>query len=154
MSETSTPLIVAIEDAGIPRDKATRIATVIIDAISNAYHQLDGAKAEQEDLSETEADLRGEYATLRADVHTAGETLRADMQGLRAEIAIARTETRTEMREGFARQDVAFARQDVAIEQLRSSHREMENRIILRLGTGIVVIFGLFFAALHAWPPH
>lgn len=42
---------------------------------------------------------------------------------------------------------------DHAVASLRSEMREMEQRIIIRLGGLVVVVAGLLFAALHLWPP-
>lgn len=94
----------AIEEAGIERSKASRIASVIFDAI----HQNVATKA----------DVQASEASLRSEMHS------------------------------------GFARLDVALERLRSNARETETRLLLRLGSLVVVLFGLFFAALHYWPPH
>ena len=40
------------------------------------------------------------------------------------------------------------------INALRAEMREIEQRIVIRLGAGAVVIAGLLFTALHYWPPH
>jgi hypothetical protein len=37
---------------------------------------------------------------------------------------------------------------------VRGEMREMESRIIIRLGALSVVVAGALFGALHAWPPH
>jgi hypothetical protein len=79
-------------------------------------------------------------ATAIMDAIASNVATKADMQAGVAEL-------RGEMRSGFARQDVA-------IERLRSSVREMESRLMLRLGGAMAILFGLFFAALHYWPPH
>jgi hypothetical protein len=91
----------AIEDAGIERTKAARIATVIFEAI----HQNVATKA---DVQASEASVRGE------------------------------------MRE-------RFGRQDVAIERLRSSIREMESRITVRLGGIVVAAVAALGAVQHFW---
>jgi hypothetical protein len=40
------------------------------------------------------------------------------------------------------------------INALRAEMREIEQRIVIRLSAGAVVIAGLLFTALHYWPPH
>jgi hypothetical protein len=40
------------------------------------------------------------------------------------------------------------------INALRAEMREIEQRIVIRLGAVAVVIAGLLFTALHYWPPH
>lgn len=110
MSDRLT-LTEAMEDPGIERSKAARIATVVFDVI----HQNVATKA---DVQASEASLRGE------------------------------------MQAGFGRLDERLGRQDVAMERLRSTVREIEGRMIVSLGGWLVVLFGLFFAALHAWPTH
>jgi hypothetical protein len=41
---------------------------------------------------------------------------------------------------------------DIAL--VRGEMREMESRIIIRLGALVVIVAGALFGALHAWPPH
>ena len=101
----------AIEAGGIERAKASRIASVIFDAI----HQNVATKA---DVQANEASLRAEMAGLRSEMHG------------------------------------GFARHDVAIERLRSSLRELESRLLLRLGSLMMVLTGVILAALRYWPPH
>jgi len=115
----------AIEAGGIERAKATRIASVIFDAI----HQNVATKADvQAEVASLRSEITGGFASLRADMADRFGALQADI------------ETR-------------FARQDIAIERLRSSVRETENRLLVRLGGWIVALLGLLFAALHLWPP-
>jgi hypothetical protein len=118
----------AIEDAGIDRVKATRIASVIFDAI----HQ---------------------NVATKADVQAEASALRADIVGLHGEMRSSFSTLRTDMAERFADTNSRIGRIDVAIERLRSSARESENRLLVRLGGWMVVLFGLFFTVLHLWPP-
>jgi hypothetical protein len=111
----------AIEDAGIPRDKAESVATAIAHFVEGGVAtkpQLDAAKAE-----------------------------------LKADILAMRTELRGEMGVGFAALDGKIARQDVAIERVRAAVREIENRLLFRLGSLMVVLTGVILAALRYWPP-
>ena len=108
----------AIEAAGIERAKASRIASVIFDAI----HQ---------------------NVATKADVQASEASLRAEVQGGFTRIAGSLAET-----------DGKMSRQDVAIERLRSSLRELESRLLLRLGSLMVVLTGVILAALRYWPPH
>jgi hypothetical protein len=48
--------------------------------------------------------------------------------------------------------DIAAVRGDIAL--VRSKMREIEQRIVIRLGALAVVLVGLLFGGLHAWPPH
>ena len=112
----------AIEDAGIERAKASRIATVIFDAI----HQNVATKA---DVQASEASLRAEMAAAKAELKT--------------DIASARNEAASNA-----------ARHDVAIERLRSTLRQTESRLLLRLGSLMVVLTGAVLAALRYLPPH
>jgi hypothetical protein len=41
---------------------------------------------------------------------------------------------------------------DIAL--VRGEMREMESRIVIRLGALTVIVAGALFGALHAWPPH
>ena len=66
----------AIEDAGIERSKASRIASVIFDAI----HQNVATKA---DLQVSEASLRAEMTAVKTE-------LKGDIQLVRSEVAVVR----------------------------------------------------------------
>jgi hypothetical protein len=61
---------------------------------------------------------------------------------------------RSEMHGGFGAMEGRFARQDVAIERLRSTARELESRITLRLGGIIAAAVAIIVAAQHLWPVH
>ena len=108
----------AIEAGGIERAKATRIASVIFDAI----HQ---------------------HVATKADLEASAASLRAEMKGGFARIAGSLGET-----------DGKIARQDVAIERLRSSLRELESRLTVRLGGIVAVAVAIRVALQHLWPPH
>ena len=112
----------AIEDAGIERSKAERVASVIFDAI----HDNVATKA---DVQASEASLRAEMAAAKAELKT--------------DIASARNEAASNA-----------ARHDVAIERLRSTLRQTESRLLLRLGSLMVVLTGAVLAALRYLPPH
>ncbi len=90
----------AIEDAGIERAKAERIASVIVDLIH--------------DNVATKADVQASESAVRGDI----------------------------------------AKQDVAIERLRSSVREMESRLLMRLGGIVAAGVAVIVALQHLWPPH
>jgi hypothetical protein len=108
----------AIEAGGIERAKATRIASVIFDAI----HQNVATKA---------------YLEARA------ASLRAEIQGGFARIAGS-----------LAEAEGKITRQDVAIERLRSSLRELESRLTVRLGGIVAAAVAILVALRHLWPPH
>ena len=40
------------------------------------------------------------------------------------------------------------------MDALRAEMRQIEQRIVIRLSAGAVVLAGLLFTALHYWPPH
>ncbi len=61
---------------------------------------------------------------------------KADINALRAEMNALRAEMKAD------------------INALRAEMREIEQRIVIRLGAGAVVLTGLLFTALHYWPPH
>jgi hypothetical protein len=72
----------AIEDAGIERGKAERVASVIFDAI----HDNVATKA---DVEASAATLRSEMATVRSTLSSEIATVRTDVVGLRGEVALA-----------------------------------------------------------------
>jgi hypothetical protein len=118
----------AIEAGGIERAKATRIASVIFDAI----HQNVATKADLEPVK--------------------AEIIRVELS-LKAELVTVRSELRDEMRSGVAALDGKIARQDVAVERVRLAVRETESRLLVRLG-GLVVATATVLGALqHLWPP-
>jgi Skp family chaperone for outer membrane proteins len=119
----------AIEDAGIPRDKAQRVASVIFDAI----HDRVATKA---DVQAGEAALKSELQALRHDVQGNGAATRADIAASMAELKSDVVAVRS-----------ALERQDANVEQIGS-------RTVSRLGALMVVLSGIVIAALHYWPPH
>ena len=76
---------------------------------------------------------------------------KADVDRVEAALKVEIANLRSEMREGFSRQDGMFARQDVAIERLRSTTREMETRITLRLGGIVAAGVAIIIALQHLW---
>ena len=74
----------AIEDAGIPRDKAQRVASVIFDAIH--------------DNVATKADVQAGVAAVRSQLQTSEVALRSEIVGVRSLLAAetARLDTRIE----------------------------------------------------------
>jgi hypothetical protein len=97
----------AIEDAGIPRDKAEGVATAIA-------RFVEGNAATKADVERAEANLKVESAMVRTEI------------------------TRLDGRIGWL---------DGRVDQVGS-------RTFNRVGALVVVVAGLLFAALHAWPPH
>jgi hypothetical protein len=115
----------AIEDAGIQRAKAERVASVIFDAI----HDNVATKA---DVQASEAAIRGE---LRAESSQLRAELKGDITSVRALLA---SET---------------GRLDTKIERLDATVKAQPNAIMLRLGTLMVVLTGIILAALRYLPP-
>ena len=122
----------AIEDAGIERSKAERVASVIFDAIH--------------DNVATKADVQASEAFIRSQLQAAELSIRSQLQTseatLRSEIAPIRTALVTET-----------ARLDARIERLDATVKAQPNAIMLRLGTLMVVLTGIILAALRYLPP-
>jgi hypothetical protein len=129
----------AIEDAGIERSKAQRVASVIFDAI----HDNVATKA---DVEASAAALRGEIAAVGADVRASEAAVRADVAAIRGEL---RTEIQT-VRSTIAAE---ASRLDTRIERLDAKVELIGSRTFNRLGGLMVVLFGLLFAALRYLPP-
>jgi pyridoxal biosynthesis lyase PdxS len=129
----------AIEDAGIERTKAEALAGAILEAIH--------------DNVATKIDIRELRSELKADIQELRSELKADIQELRGEMARMDTELRSEMAQlgTNLRADMATLRAEMAT--LRADMALVEHRLLTRLGGLIVVLLGLLFAALHAWPP-
>jgi hypothetical protein len=64
----------------------------------------------------------------------------------------AATKADVQASESAVRSDIA--KQDVAIERLRSSVREMESRLLTRLGGIVAAGVAVIVALQHVWPPH
>jgi hypothetical protein len=115
----------AIEDAGIPRDKAQRVASVIFDAI----HDNVATKA---DVQASEAAIRGE---LRAEIGSVRAAFAAEIGSVRALLA------------------AELARLDTRVERLDARLKPLADQIMLRLGALMVVLTGVILAALRYLPP-
>lgn len=80
----------------------------------------------------TKADINA----LRSDMNALRAEMKADSNALRAEMNALRAEMKADM------------------DALRAEMRQIEQRIVIRLSAGAVVLAGLLFTALHYWPPH
>jgi hypothetical protein len=126
----------AIEDAGIPREKAENVAAAIV-------RFVEGSAATRADVERVEASLKAEIARAETAMRAEIVGMRRAETALRSEIVGVRSALATET----ARQDTRIERLDAKIEQVGS-------RTFNRLVALMAVIAGLLFAALHLWPPH
>ena len=122
----------AIEDAGIERAKAERVASVIFDAIH--------------DNVATKADVQASEAAVRHD-------LQASTAATRADIAATRTELKSDIAVIRSAMANETARLTTRIERLDAAVKAQPNAIMLRLGTLMVVLTGIILAALRYLPP-
>jgi ribosomal protein L29 len=140
----------AIEDAGIERIKAEALAGAIFEAI----HDNVATKVDIHDLRSEIAELRSE---MKAEIQELRSDTKAEIQELRSEVKAEIQELRSEMRGEIAqvRSEIAQVRSEIAQlgTSLRAEMAQLEHRVLIRLGGLIVVLLGLLFAALHAWPP-
>jgi hypothetical protein len=125
----------AIEDAGIPRDKAQRVASVIFDAI----HDNVATKADVQALgAELKAEITAQVGSIRAelksDITAIDAALRSEIGGVRSVLASE------------------ISRLDTRIERLDATVKAQPNAIMLRLGTLMVVLTGIILAALRYLP--
>jgi hypothetical protein len=132
----------AIEDAGIPRAKAERVASVIFDAI----HDNVATKADVQALgAELKAEITAQAGNIRAESAAIRSELKADIQAseaaLRSEIGGVRSVLASEI-----------SRLDTRIERLDAAVKAQPNAIMLRLGTLMVVLTGIILAALRYLP--
>ena len=123
----------AIEDAGIERAKAERVASVIFDAIH--------------DNVATKADVQASETAVRHD-------LQASTAATRADIAATRTELKSDIAAVRSTMASETARLSTRIERLDAAVKAQPNAIMLRLGTLMVVLTGIILAALRYLPPH
>ena len=136
----------AIEEAGIERSKAERVASVIVAAIyDHAATKADVQASEtavRADIAQLSATTRADLATMRGDLARSATTAQADGQTVRGEFAAFRGEVRADL-----------ARMDGRIERLDAAVKAQPNAIMLRLGTLMVVLTGIILAALRYLPP-
>ena len=115
----------AIEDAGIERSKAQRLASVIFDAI----HDNVATKADVQALgAELKAGITAQVGSIRAE-------LKSGIAGVRAVLASE------------------IGQLDTRIERLDGRLKPLADQIMLRLGGLMVVLSGIIIAAMHYWPP-
>jgi hypothetical protein len=105
----------AIEDAGIPRDKAERVASVIVAAIyDHAATKADVQASEaavRADIAQLSATTRADLTTMRGDLARAATTAQADGQAVRGEFAACRGDVRADL----ARLDTRGERLDATV---------------------------------------
>jgi hypothetical protein len=125
----------AIEDAGIPRDKAQRVASVIFDAIhDNVATKADVQALGAELKAEITAQVGSVRAELKSDIAAIDAALRSEIGGVRSVLASE------------------ISRLDTRIERLDAAVKAQPNAIMLRLGTLMVVLTGIILAALRYLP--
>ena len=117
----------AIEDAGIERTKAERLASTIVDLI----HDEEATKA---NVAAVSADLKATAAALKADIAALSPELKADIGVITGDLR---------------RTEVALMGD---ISKVQAALRLIAHRL-LWIGSLLIVALGLLFAALHYWPP-
>jgi hypothetical protein len=124
----------AIEDAGIERAKAERVASAIVDMIHDEV-------ATKVDIAEVRGDLRGAESALKADI----AALRGDLRGIDAALKSDIATVRGDLRGGDAalNADIAAVRADLTL---------VEHRMLTRLGGMVVVAVGIILAAIRYLP--
>jgi uncharacterized protein involved in exopolysaccharide biosynthesis len=130
----------AIEDAGIERAKAERVASVIVAAIY--------------DHAATKVDVQAAETAVRADVAQLFATVQASEAGIRSELRASEAAIRGEIATFRAAIAGEIARLDTRIERLDAKVARIGSRTFNRLGALTVVVAGALFGALHYWPPH
>jgi hypothetical protein len=113
-----------LEDAGIQREGAEKVASAIFDAIHDnvaAKADIAGVRA---DLAAVRAELKADIAEVRADLATVRAGLKADIAEVRADLATVRAE-------------------------LKADIAALEHRIPLRGTSALVVAVGIILAALR-----
>jgi hypothetical protein len=76
----------AIEDAGIPRDKAERVASAILDAIHGSVATKTETGALMGQLTAVRTELKGDIAEVGAAVSVARNQLASDVAGMHADL--------------------------------------------------------------------
>ncbi|MBV8888205.1 MAG: DUF1640 domain-containing protein [Alphaproteobacteria bacterium] len=122
----------ALAEARIDRPAAERIATEIIEAIHENV-------ARKSDLDATRNELKADIAAVRTELKADIAAVRAELQAVRAELKADIAALRAELRSEVA--------------ALRAEMASLENRLLIRLGGLMVILFGLMFAALRYLPP-
>ena len=117
----------AIEDAGIERTKAERLASTIVDLI----HDEEATKA---NVAAVSADLKATEAALKADIAALSPELKADIGVITGDLR---------------RTEVALLGD---ISKVQAALKLIAHRL-LWIGGLLIVALGLLFAALHYWPP-
>ena len=131
----SLALANAIEDAGIERSKAERVASVIF----NTIHDNVATKA---DVQDAEAKIRSEIAANGAATRAELKQAIAGMGGnLTGQIVALRTDLSGQI--GELRTNSTSLRGDMAL---------LEHRLLIRLGGLVIVMTGIILAALRYWP--
>jgi hypothetical protein len=122
----------AIEDAGIPRDKAEQLAATIFDGTHDTKAELGLLHAEVVGMRSASTGVQDEIALL---AH------KADVRSVSVEAARVRDEV-TALRGAIQ-----------AMERLDATVKAQPNAIMLRFGTLMVVLTGVILAALRYLPP-
>jgi hypothetical protein len=121
----------AIEEAGIERSKAERVASVIVAAIY--------------DHAATKADVQASETAVRADIAALDARLFGEIRAVRAEL----TSLDTRLTGQIQALDTRLTGQAQALEaRLSGEIGRIADRTLIRLSGVMVVLLGILFAAL------
>ena len=133
----------ALADAKIDRAAAERIATEIFEAIHDSV-------ASKADLQRLESATSADFQRMEAAIQHLEAATMADFQRLEAATKADFQRQEAATKADFQRQEAATTAEFAAV---RSEMALLEHRLLTRLGSLIVIVAGLLFAALRYLPP-
>jgi len=129
----------ALVEAGVSKERARDVVL----AQAGTMHELLSQLVTKSELGASTSQLQGEIAAGRGEIAAVRNELKGEISAVRSEIAAVRSELKGEISEFRAYVNGRF---NVVAEQFVLVHQDMNamsNKIVVRLGALMVVLFGL-----------
>lgn len=130
-----------------------KFETASAEALADALDAATRESATRADLMEVRGDLKADIADGRAELTATRNELKVELGALRADSKAEAAALRTEMKAEIAtlrseiKLEIAGLRTEIA--ELRKDMQAQSDKLVIKLGSLIVVLFGLAFAAMR-----
>ena len=138
----------ALVEAGVSKERARDVVL----AHAGTMHEFLSQLATKSELGVSTTQLQGEIAAGRGEIAAARNELKGEIGAIRGEIAAVKNELKGEIAEFRAYVDGRFNVVAEQFVQVRQDMNAMSNKIVVRLGALMVVLFGLAASVMRL--PH
>ncbi|HWG68158.1 MAG TPA: hypothetical protein VN692_01960 [Steroidobacteraceae bacterium] len=138
----------ALVEAGVSKERARDVVL----AQAGTMHEFLSQLVTKSELSVSTKQLQGEIGAVRAEIAAVKNELKGEIGAVRGELAAVKNELKGEIAEFRAYVDGRFNVVAEQFVQVRQDMNAMSNKIVVRLGALMVVLFGLAASVMRL--PH